>query len=138
VSDRTGRVSGWLRRVDGPRGAPLVTLAVGVVSALAGAVSSVGGAALGALLGAGLVLCFFWTGAVPLLLVGGDTSRAGIGLVMLLLTYLLRLFAVFGVLALAAGTDAVDTRWTALTVIACALAWVTAQVALVGRSRVTL
>ncbi len=126
------------RRVDGPRAAPLTTLAAGVVSALAGALAGVSGAPLGALVAAVVVLCFFWTGALPLLLVGADTSRAGIGLVVLLMTYVLRLVAVFGVLALATGTDAVHSRWLALTVIACTLVWVATSVALVGRSRATL
>lgn len=135
---RLHRVAGPLRRVDGPRAAPLTTLVAGLVSALAGALAGVSGAPLGALVAALVVLCFFWTGAVPLLLVGADTSRAGIGLVVLIASYVLRLVAVFVVLAVATGTGDVHTRWLAVTVIACTLVWVATSVALVGRSRATL
>lgn len=124
--------------MTGPRAAPLTTLAAGLVSAAAGALAGVSGAPLGALVAAVVVLGFFWTGAIPLLLVGADTSRAGIGFIVLVMTYALRLVVLLLVLGLAAGTDAVHTRWLALTVIACTLVWVGTQVALVGRSRVTL
>lgn len=119
-------------------GPPLATMVAGGVSALAGGLAEVPGAPLGAVLAAVVVIGFFWTGAVPLLLVGGDTSRAGLGLVVLLTTYVLRLVVLLLVLSLAVGTQVVDTRWTALTVIACTLVWVGAQVALVGRSKATL
>ncbi|MEX2291734.1 MAG: hypothetical protein WD794_15595 [Mycobacteriales bacterium] len=127
-----------LRRLDGPRAAPVTVALTGALSALAGALSGVEGAAVGALVAAALVLVFFWTGALPLLLVGGDLSLAGIGLVLLLMTYALRLVGLLVVLSVVARSGAVDTRWLALTLIACTLVWVGTQVALVGRSRATL
>ncbi len=124
--------------VDGPRAAPVTTVVAGAVSALGGTLAGVDGAALGAAVATVVTLLFFWTGALPLLLVGGNLSLAGVGFVLLLMTYALRLVAMLVVLSLASRSDAVDTRWLAVTVIACTLVWVGTQVALIGRSRATL
>ena len=123
---------------DGPRTAPVTTLAAGVLSAGLGLALDRDGAAAGAVIAAVLVILFFWTGALPLLLVGGDLSLAGIGFVMLMMTYALRLVGLAVALAVAARSDAVDERWLAGTLIVCALVWVITQAGLVGRSRVTL
>ena len=131
-------MSEWLRRVDGPRGAPIAVLLAGALSALAGALLGRDGAVLGAALATVVALAFFWTGALPVLLVGAETSRAALGFVILLMTYALRLVAVLLVLALAQASGDVDTRWLAVTLIALALVWTGTQVALVGRSRATL
>jgi len=131
-------VSERLRRLDGPRGAPIAVLLAGTLSALAGALLGRDGAVLGAALATVVALVFFWTGALSLLLVGADTSRAALGLVILLMTYALRLVAVLLVLALAQASGGVDTRWLAMTLIALTLVWTGTQVALVGRSRATL
>lgn len=125
-------------RWDGPRTAPVTTLAAGVLSAGVGLAVGRDGAAAGAVIAAVLVILFFWTGALPLLLVGGDLSLAGIGFVMLMMTYALRLVGLAVALALAARSDSVDERWLAGTLIVCALVWVITQAGLVGRSRVTL
>ena len=113
-------------------------LAAGGLSAVGGAVAGVDGAPLGALLAAALTLLFFWTGALPVLLVGGNTSLAGLGFVLLLTTYALRLLGLVLALSIASRSGAVDIRWLAMTVIACSLVWVGTQVAVVGRSRTTL
>lgn len=134
----TERPRGFLHRVDGPRAAPVAVLVAGVVSAVAGAVAGVDGAPLGALLAAVVTLLFFWTGALPLLLVGGNLQLAGVGFVLLLMTYGLRLVGLLVALTVASRSAAVDTRWLAITVIACTLVWVGTQVALIGRSRATL
>lgn len=128
----------WLRRADGPRTAPVTTALTGGASALLGASAGVDGAPLAALVATVVVLLFFWTGAIPLLLVGGDASRAGIGLLVLLMTYGLRLVALLVALTLAIRSGAADTQWLARTVIACTLVWVGTAAALVGRSRATL
>ena len=124
--------------VDGPRAAPVTTMLAGVVSAGIGLGVDREGAVLAGLLAGVLVVLFFWTGALPLLLVGGDLSLAGIGFLMLIMTYALRLVGLAVALALAARSDAVDVRWLAFTLMACALVWVITQAALAGRSRVTL
>jgi hypothetical protein len=101
-------------------------------------VAGVEGAPVAALVGAVVVLLFFWAGALPLLLVGGNLSLAGVGFLLLMMTYVLRLIGLVIALTVASRSDAVDTRWLALTVIGCTLVWVATQVALVGRSRATL
>jgi hypothetical protein len=116
----------------------VTTVLAGALSALGGAVTGVDGAALGALVATVVTLLFFWTGALPLLLVGGNLSLAGVGFVLLLMTYGLRLVGLLVVLTVASRSNAVDTRWLAVTVIGCTLVWVATQVALVGRSRATL
>lgn len=127
-----------LRRVDGPRAAPVACLLGGLLSAVAAALLGREGGPAGAALATVVVLVFFWSGALPVLLVGGQTSRAAIGFFILLMTYALRLVAVLLVLALAEASGAVDEQWLALTLIALALVWTGTQVALVGRSRATL
>lgn len=127
-----------LPHIDGPRAAPVTTLLAGVASAVVGASLERDGAVAGGLLAALLVILFFWVGALPLLMVGGTLSLAGVGFLVLMMTYALRLVALAVVLALAARSDAVDVRWLAYTLIACALVWVITQAALVGRSRATL
>ena len=123
---------------DGPRTAPVTTLAAGILSAGLGLALGRDGAVAAGLIAAVLVVLFFWTGALPLLLVGGDLSLAGIGFVMLMMTYALRLVGLAVALALATRSEAVDERWLAGTLIVCALVWVITQAGLVGRSRVTL
>ena len=126
------------RRLDGPRAAPLTTALAGGISAAAGALLDVDGAPAAALLAAGLTLLFFWTGALPLLLLGGNLSLAGVGFLLLMMTYALRLVGLVIALSIASRSGAVDMPWLAITVIACTLVWVGTQVALVGRSRATL
>ena len=115
----------------------LATLAAGAVLALVAALADGGSAALSALLGAALVAAFFWTGRAPLAVLqpGGP---AGLALVVLLVNYALRLLVVVVVLRLAARAELLDSRWVALSVIACTLVWTSAQVAGVLRSKATL
>jgi hypothetical protein len=116
----------------------VTTLLAGAVSAGIGLGAEREGAVAGGLLAGVLVVLFFWIGALPLLLVGGQLSLAGVGFLMLMMTYALRLVGLAVVLAAASRSEAVDVRWLALTLIACSLVWVTTQAALVGRSRATL
>jgi hypothetical protein len=109
-----------------------------LLSALGGRLAGVEGAPLGALLAGVLVLAFFWIGALPLLLVGGNVSLAGPGFLLLMTTYALRLVGLMVVLTLASRSGAVDRPWLAGTLIGCTLVWVLTSVALVGRSRATL
>lgn len=141
----TGRTSAggrppepFLKRVDARLGAPLAVLFGGLVSAVAALATGRDGGVPAALLATVVVVAFFWTGAIPVLLVGGDTSRAGLGFLVLMTTYVLRLVTALAVVALAAGSSAVDRRWMAVTIIALTLVWTGAQVGLLGRSRVTL
>lgn len=135
---RTGQRPPFLQRVDARLGAPLAVLAAGLVSAAAALISGRDGGAAGALAATVVVVAFFWTGAIPLLLVGSDLSRAGLGLLVLMTTYALRLVLALAVIAVAARSAAVDRQWLAGTLIALTLVWTGAQVGLLGRSRVTL
>lgn len=122
------------RRLDGAVAAPLACLLAGGASAVVGATQDRDGAALGALIATGLVLVFFTAGALPVLLVGGDTSRAGLGFLILQMTYLLRLVFLLGVLGLAEASGAVDMPWLVGTLIVLTLLWILARVTLLSRS----
>ena len=113
--------SGW--------GAAGATALAGAAVAVAAGVAAGGGGALAALLGCVVVLGFFGSGIVPLLLVrAGDESSKGLATGILLLTYTLRLALAVAVLRVGSEVEALDRRWLGLSVIACALAWTGAQV----------
>ncbi len=116
----------------------LPTLFAGVVLAVVGSQTVGSRGPVSAALGTLLVLLFFWTGTLPLQVVRREQDRAAFGLVVLLMNYVLRLLLAVLVLALAERADAVDNRWTGLSVIACTLVWVGTQVALVSRVKSTL
>jgi ATP synthase protein I len=116
----------------------LTTLLAGVASAALALAVGADGAPLGALFAALLVVAFFSAGGVPLLLVGGELARAGIGFLVLMMTYVLRLVALLVVVTLAARSGAVDIEWLAGTLIACTAVWLTTQVAVASRSGATL
>jgi hypothetical protein len=99
-----------------------------VCAAVAGLL--VGGkGALGAVVAAVVVMAFFGSGIVPLLVVRGeDEGSKGLATGILLLTYTLRLAVAVAVLRVGSRTDLVDRRSLGLSVIACALAWTAAQV----------
>jgi len=126
-------------RSRGLRRLPLVgTLAVGAVCAAAGAVHVGTDGLAAAALAAGLVVAFFATGSVPVHLADAFRLRAGTGVVLLVLTYVLRWLLVVAVLALVATGDLVHDRTLGLTVIVCGLAWLSLQAAVViGGSRGT-
>jgi hypothetical protein len=108
---------------------PTATAAVGAACAVAGGIAAGTSGAVSALLGLLVVLGFFVTGIVPLLLVRGeDESSKGLATGILLLTYTLRLAVAVAVLRVGAEADRLDRRWLGLSVIACTLAWTAGQV----------
>lgn len=107
--------------------APMTTAVVGALCAIPAGVAEGGRGVLSALLGTAVVLAFFWTGIVPILLARDETSK-GLATGVLLLTYTLRLAVAVAVLRVAGRSDALSQRWVGLTVIGCALAWTVAQV----------
>ena len=121
-----------------PLAAPAACVIGGSVSIAVGAALGRDGAALGALVATVLVLAFFSMGALPVLLVGGDTSRAALGFLVLQMTYLLRLVALFAVLAAAKASGEVDIGWLVGTLIALTLVWTVTRVALLSRSEAAL
>ena len=122
------------RRLDGRRAAPLACLLAGGVSAVVGASMDRDGAAIGALIATALVLVFLAAGALPVLLVGDDLSRAGLGFLVLQMTYLLRLVFLLGVLGAAKESGEVDIGWLVGTLIALTLLWTTTRVTLLSRT----
>jgi hypothetical protein len=113
----------------------LVTGAVSTLVALAGA--GVDGLLAG-VIGTLLVVAFFASGSVPLVLAGQAGLRAGAGVALLLLTYVLRLIVALAVLVLAANSDRVDVAALGVTLIVCALTWSALQVlAVIGADRAT-
>jgi hypothetical protein len=110
------------------------TLAVGLGCALvAWAVAGAEGLS-GAVVGTVVVVAFFASGTVPVFLAGEAGLRAGAGVALLLLTYVLRWLLVLGALALAATSDLVDIAMLGVTVIVCALAWSALQLSAVLRA----
>lgn len=107
--------------------APVVTLVTGAGCAVLAGLQLGGRGVLSAALATALVIAFFWSGLVPLLLARDRQERAGAALVVLLVNYVLRLLLVLVVLRLAALGGVVDARAVGLTVIAGALAWTAAQ-----------
>lgn len=116
------------------RSGAVTTAVAGVVAALAGAVVAGSAGLLAGLVGTVLVLLFFAGGTLPLALTDGRDGRAGLGFVVLGLTYALRLVLAVAVLSVATASGHVDRRVMGLTVIGCALVWTATQVVLgVGR-----
>ena len=93
---------------------------------------------LGAGIGTLVVVAFFASGTVPVFLAGEAGLRAGAGVALLLLTYVLRWLLVLGALVMAATSDLVDVAMLGVTVIVCALAWSALQLsAVLGTNRTT-
>jgi len=117
-----------VRLPSGRRLAPTLTAVAGVLCAgVAGLVAGWSGA-LSALAGTLVVLGFFATGIVPLLVVrGSDEASKGLATGILLLTYTLRLAVAVLALRLGSSVPGLDRRWLGLAVIACALVWPAGQ-----------
>ena len=106
-----------------------LTVAAGAVCAVLGGLAEGTSGALSALLGSVVVLGFFASGIVPLLLVREEDDRSkGLATGLLLLTYTFRIAVAVAVLRVGSRTEALDQRWVGFSVIACALAWTAAQV----------
>jgi hypothetical protein len=76
-----------------------------------------------------LVVAFLSTGVVPLLVAQRSPEYAGPGMIVLLLTYTLRLVLLLVAFVLLGRAGFVDERWLGGTVVVVALTWVVAQVA---------
>lgn len=97
-------------------------------AAVAGAVSGVPGL-LAAVIGTFVVLGFFSSGIVPLLVVRGTDDRAkGLATGILLLNYTLRLAVAVVLLRVGSTVGGVDRRWLGGSIIVGALVWTGAQV----------
>jgi ATP synthase protein I len=88
-----------------------------------------------AAIGTVIVVGFFWSGTIPVVLTDSARLGAGAGLALLLLTYTLRLAVVLLLLRLLSRADFVDRGWLGGTVIACALTWTAVHIAAAIRGR---
>lgn len=122
------------------RSAAFVTLGLGLVGALLGAVLSGAPAAVGAALGAGVVLVFFGTGAVVVNAVATVSPAAS--LLVALLTYTLEVALVALTLTALERSglvgDTVDRAWLGGAVIAATLVWLVAHIVSATRARMPL
>lgn len=115
--------------------APAATVVTGAACCVVAAGTAGVRGVAAALLATAVVLAFFGSGIVPLLLVRGSQAQSwsGLALGVLLLTYTLRLAAVLLVLRLVSRAGAISAREFGLTVIGCALAWTATHVGLAVR-----
>ncbi len=104
-------------------------LVVGLVVAGVGWSADGRPALLAGLLATAVVLGFFASGALPLLVAANQPG--GVGLLLLMTTYGMRLTLALVVLAVAAKGGAIDTGWLGATVVGCALTWCAVHVAVV-------
>ena len=105
------------------RPALLLTLAAGAGCAVAAAVVAGSGGLWAAVAATALVIAFFASGALPVVLARHLPPNGMAGAGVLIVTYSLRLALIFIVLGVLTTADGVDTRWLGLTLMACALAY---------------
>ncbi|WP_372727674.1 hypothetical protein [Nocardioides sp.] len=119
-------------------GAALATLVIGLLATLLGAVVSGGAAAAGALVGALIALTVFAFGSFVVNAVAGLLPSAA--LLVAVLTYALQVLMMGLVFIVISGSGLLDStldrRWLGGTIIAGALVWISAQVALATRRRI--
>jgi ATP synthase protein I len=108
------------------RGAIVVTSAVGVLAVVLAAVLRGGNAALGAGLGAAIVVAFFAFGqwAVGRVLAKSPETALAMGMIV----YLTQIFALFILIALLKDATWLDPRSFALTIVVCTFVWIVTQI----------
>ncbi|MGB8652826.1 MAG: hypothetical protein WCD35_19430 [Mycobacteriales bacterium] len=115
------------------RVAASVTALSGLVAALVSWLATGSHGAVSAFVGCGLVLVFLSAGSIPFVVAGdGTRGRAGLGFLVLGLTYALRL--VLALVVLKVTADVLDGTVVGLVVIACATVW-TVTMLVIGLSR---
>lgn len=108
------------------RGALIPTAVAGLLAVVVGAVAVGPKGALGALLGALVVVVFFTVSLV----VVGRASRVSPYAAMnaAILTYLVKIGVLFGLIVAFQDTTAFDTKAFGLTIVGCTLVWTTFEV----------
>ncbi|MCA1711442.1 MAG: hypothetical protein LC789_07315 [Actinobacteria bacterium] len=109
--------------------AAFATLVAGLLcAAIAAAVDGAPGL-VSVIVGTFVVLGFFASGIVPLLVVRGEDDRAkGLATGLLLLTYTFRLAVAVAVLRVGVLAGGLDRRWLGASIIVGAVVWTGAQV----------
>ena len=114
--------------------AGLITLGVGVIGTIISALVGGSLAALGAALGALLVLAFFSVGQFTLGAVLKHNPQMATTVAMVL--YLVKIGVLLVLIMLFADTTAFNTKAFAAVIVACTLAWTAAEVWVFARTKV--
>jgi ATP synthase protein I len=116
------------------KGAAMPTAVVGALAVVLGGIFAGSKGALGALIGALLVVIFFTIGQGVLSYI--LRTNAEMATTFALALYLVKIGVLFGFLILFQDTTAFNTKVFALTVLACTLVWTTAEVMVFSRQKV--
>jgi hypothetical protein len=103
------------------------TLGAGAVLVAAAWFLTGGGGAASAAVGGVIVVLFLSSGVVALRLFGREDVPGGMGLVVFLLAFALRLLVVLFAVALIIRFDWVDAQWLGGSIVVCALVWIAAH-----------
>jgi len=114
--------------------AGLGTAAAGVIVVIVAGIFSGSSAAIGAVLGTGLVVAFFSVGQFALGAVLRNNPQ--MALTMALTIYLLKIGILLVILVLFADTTAFDTKTFALAILVCTLVWTVMEVWIFGTTKV--
>jgi ATP synthase protein I len=116
------------------RWAGAVTVIVGAVAAVIGGAVAGSKGVIGAIVGALVVVVFFTVGQLIL----GSVLRNNpqMAMTVALMTYLVKLGVLFVLIIIFADTTLFDTKVFAATVVACTVAWTTAEVWVFSRTKV--
>jgi ATP synthase protein I len=116
------------------RWAGVVTVLVGAAAAVIGGATAGSKGVIGAVVGALVVVVFFTVGQLIL----GSVLRNNpqMAMTVALMTYLVKLGVLFVFIIIFADTTLFDTKVFAATVVACTVAWTTAEVWVFSRTKV--
>jgi ATP synthase protein I len=116
------------------RRSAMVTAIPALVMVVLGGALGGGKGLVGALLGVGLVIVFFGISAAAM---GWASSKSPqVTMVTAISTYLVKIFALFYLVARYSGTTAFNGKLFGFTAIVCVLVWTTAQVLVSARLKV--
>jgi ATP synthase protein I len=116
------------------RGAALPTAIAGVVAAVVAGVAQGWPGAIGAALGAVVVVVFFMAGQLVLAAVLRSNPAMGMSVAMAL--YLVKIGVLMALLLLLQGVTAFNTKSFAFTILVCTRVWTAAEVWVFARSKV--
>lgn len=121
--------------LEPPALARRLTLVVGAACSVAAWLTAGTPGLIGGVVATALVVGFFWSGMIPLEVIRRTDAPAATGLSLVLMTYSLRLVLVVVILMGIGALDFVDSRWTGLTLAACALVFAIVQVVAFAKRR---
>lgn len=116
------------------RGAAIPTILAGLLVTVLGAIFAGSKGALGAIIGALIVVIFFTIGQAVLSYI--LRHNPDMATTVALSLYLVKIGVLFAFIILFQGTDAFNTKVFALSVLTCTLVWTTAEVVVFSRQKV--